>query len=830
MMFDPENAKKNPLILIVDDDQLVRVTFQDVLNGDGFLTATAIDGASAISSFMTLQPDLVVLDLFMPGKDGITVCQEIRILPEGKYIPILMVTGMNDTDLIHRAFEAGATDFVIKPVKLELLVYRVRYMLRSSRNIKKLAESEERLASAQRIVHLGNWELNPVTGMFWGSEEMLRILGMAQISPFFSFESFLFTVNPAERHLVASSLANAFKNKSSCCFEFRIKRFDGTLHAVRLQGHADTTVAGNVPRISGTLQDVTEMRQVEDNLRMLKEAVDCLPIGITLSDINGKIIYSNPSEAEIHGYSPEELIGREASQFAPQSHRKPFTPEQINNMGLMKRESINIRKNGEEFPVQLTSLAVRSSDGRCLGIVTTCEDITSRKETEKKIHRLAYYDPLTGLPNRGMFLDRLHQALAFAHREERKVCLVFLDLDNFKDVNDTYGHDFGDKLLREVAERLNGTMRESDTLARLGGDEFVVVLSSVTNHESTATAVQRIMSVFSHPFVIDARKIYCSVSIGISVYPDDGLDTESLFKCADTAMYDAKEDGKAQYRFFSAEMNQKIMHRVSLENSLRQGLERQEFFVNYQPQWDLKTSRMVGVEVLLRWQSEEFGLMPPSEFIALTENSGLIFDLGQWVLRTACIQAKNWALAGHRDFKVAVNISGKQLKQPDFLAMISRVIRESGVEPRALELEFTESVIMEEADKTIDTLRALKKLGVQLSIDNFGTGYSSLNYLKHFPIDRIKIDRSFITDLDTNNDDAALVKAIISMGHSLNRKVLAEGVENSNQLHFLKSLDCDEVQGFYLAMPMTADDLGKSLKGTHGKNISRLPLHNLIQD
>jgi len=826
MISDNENLKKSELILIVDDDQLVRSTFQDVLNANEFQTATAPDGNSAISSFTELQPDLILLDLFMPGKDGIMTCQEIRGFPEGKYLPIVMITGMNDTDLIHRAFEAGATDFIVKPIKPELLVYRVHYMLRASRSIKNLAESEERLASAQRIAQLGNWELNPSTGMFRGSDEMLRILGISQGSPFFSFENFLFSIDPSDRHLVASGLANTFRQRSTCCFEFRVKCPDSALRVVRLQGHADMEVPGKLPRILGTLQEVTEMRQVEDNLRMLKEAVDCLPIGITLSDVTGKIIYSNPAEADIHGYAPEELVGKEANEFAPQSQRKPLTSDQMNNMGLLNRESVNIRKSGEVFPVQLTSLAVRSSDGRCLGIVTTCEDITSRKETEKKIHRLAYYDALTGLPNRGMFLDRLHQALAFAHREERSVCLVFLDLDNFKDVNDTYGHDFGDKLLKEVAERLNDTMRESDTLARLGGDEFVVILSSVSNHESTANAAQRIMSVFALPFLIDNRKIFCSVSIGIAVYPDDGTDTESLLKCADTAMYHAKEEGRSQYRFFSAEMNQKIMRRVLLENSLRQGLDRQEFFVNYQPQWDLKTSRMVGVEVLLRWQSLDFGLMAPSDFIALTENSGLIFDLGQWVLRTACIQARDWALAGHRDFKVAVNISGKQLKQPDFLEMIGRVLHESGVAPNALELEFTESVVMEDAEKTIETLRALKKLGVQLSIDNFGTGYSSLNYLKHFPIDRIKIDRSFVADLDSNNNDAALVEAIISMGHSLNRKVLAEGVENSDQLHFLTTLGCDEVQGFYLAMPMTADELSKRLGDTHGNKITGIPLTN----
>ncbi|HTP64361.1 MAG TPA: EAL domain-containing protein [Geobacteraceae bacterium] len=822
-MHDTNNSKRRPSILIVDDDLFQRMAFQDALNGDGFVTATAADGASAVSSFMTLQPDLILLDLIMPGKDGLATCQEIRSFPSGKYLPILMVTGMDDATMIHRAFEAGATDFIVKPIKPELLIHRVRYILRASRSIKSLAESEEWLATAQSIAHLGNWELNPLTGMFRGSEEMFKIMGLEQESRFLSFENFLFAVYPLDRHMVASELAGAYKNRSTCCFEFRIKRPDAEIRTVRLQGHADAAAAGKIPRILGTLLDITEIRQVEDNLRMLKEAVDCLPIGITLSDLTGKIIYSNPVEAEMHGYTADELVNGEIGQFAPEGHREVFPPDQLNQLGMIKRESMNVKKSGEEFPVLLTSIAVRNTDGRCLGIVTTCEDISSRKEAEEKIHRLAYFDPLTGLPNRGMFLDRLRQALALAHREEHKVCLVFLDLDNFKDVNDTYGHDFGDKLLREVADRLAGSMRESDTLARLGGDEFVVIFTSVTCMESTAAAVQRLVSLFSMPFIIEGRKIYSSASIGIAIYPDDGPDMENLLKCADAAMYHAKNEGVSQYRFFSAEMNYKMTRRVTMENSLHQGMENEEFFLNYQPQWDLKTSRMVGVEVLLRWQSADFGLMPPSEFIELTENSGLIFDLGVWVLRKACIQAKNWSSAGYRDFRVAVNISGKQLKQPDFLEMVEKTLTETGMEPNVLELEFTESVIMEQADKTIDTLLAIKKMGIQLSIDNFGTGYSSLNYLRHFPIDRIKIDRSFVADLDRNNDDATLVETIISMGHTLNRKVLAEGVENGNQLYFLRALGCDEAQGFYLAMPMAADELTKKLGSLHGKKVARLP-------
>jgi diguanylate cyclase (GGDEF)-like protein/PAS domain S-box-containing protein len=702
-MPDRLSSHVKPLILIVDDDQFMLHTFQNVLEPAGFLTAVAADGTSAIAAYQDRQPDLVLLDLIMPGKDGFATCRDILNLPGGKYTPILMVTSQEDTGTIHRAFEAGATDFIAKPINAELLVYRIRYMLRASRSMKKLAKSEDRL-------------------------------------------------------------------------------------------------------------------------RLLKEAVDCLPIGITISDIHGKVIYSNPTEAEMHGYTIEELIGKEARELAPQGLRKKFVPEKLNNIGLWRRESINVRKNGEEFPVQLSSIAVRSGgEGRYLGIVTACEDISSRKEAEQKIRHLAYYDTLTGLPNRGTFLDRLNRALALAHRENRRVALLFLDLDNFKDVNDTQGHDFGDKLLSEAARRLAGCMRESDTLARLGGDEFVVVLTSVNNQESAASAAQRILSVFSRPFSLEGRQIHSSASIGIALYPDDGVDADSLYKAADTAMYHAKAEGKANFRFFSNDMNQQIMRRVALENSLRLGLENREFFLHYQPLWNLQTAGMVGAEVLLRWKSADFGLMPPSEFISLAENSGLILGMGEWVLRTACTQARMWELAGHRGMKVAVNISGLQFRQPDFLETIGRIIKETDAAPTSLEFEFTESVIMEHADRAINTLRALKKMGLQLSIDDFGTGYSSLSYLKHFPIDRIKIDRSFVADVATNQDDAAIVKAIISLAHSLNLKVVAEGVESSDQLSFLAATNCNEAQGFYLGVPMQAEELSARLRDVRQGSDARHP-------
>jgi diguanylate cyclase (GGDEF)-like protein/PAS domain S-box-containing protein len=570
-------------------------------------------------------------------------------------------------------------------------------------------------------------------------------------------------------------------------------------------------ISGTRPLLTGLLDD--------DGFQMLQEAIDCLPIGagITISDVEGKIIYVNAVEAEMHGYGPGELIGEDARILAPRCKENPFPPLNYAKMGYWKRECLNIRKDGEEFPVQLTSVPMRDAHGRCIGVITACEDITGRKDTEKKIKHLAYYDTVTGLPNRALFMDRLRQALALAQREGRELALLFLDLDNFKDLNDTRGHDRGDQFLREVGRRLAECVRESNTLARVGGDEFLILLTSPEDEEgAAATTARRVQAIFADPFLIDGEEFFGSTSIGIALYPGDGSTVEALLKSADAAMYHAKNEGKSNFQFFSGEMNNRIMRRVALENSMRQGLARGEFSLQYQPQWDLAGAGVTGVEALLRWHSADFGCVPPDEFIPIAESSGLIFELGEMVLRSACLQARNWG-ESYGNLKVAVNISGRQLRQPDFVDTVAGIVGATGVDPGFLELEFTESVIMEKADKNIDALLALKKMGLRLSIDDFGTGYSSLNYLKHFPIDVMKIDRSFIAEVECNSDDAAITEAIISMAHSLKLKVIAEGVENAAQLQFLKERGCDEAQGFYLALPMSAEELTEYLASSQRK-------------
>lgn len=800
---------KKPMVLIVDDDRFIRTIFHEALERNGYHVTSVPDGASALACLKKATYDLVLLDLMMPDKDGFETCQELRTFPKSGMIPVLMITGSGDAELINRAFDAGATDFITKPINPELLVHRVRYLLRSYRDMKELAQSRTRLANAQRIAQLGSWVLDGMTDFLHGSTETWKILGKIPDPPGIYLAEFLFAIEPSQRNVVAQGLKKVQQAGEPCSFDFNLQRPDGTTRLVRLQAYSDETDSFEFPGVTGTIQDLTEMQQVEDRLRMLKEAIDCLPIGtgITISDVHGKIMYCNCVEAEMHGYAPEELIGRDARILAPRSLEKPFPSWKLRKIGLWRRESLNIRKNGEVFPVQLSSIAVRNNQGECIGVVTACEDLTSRKDSEKRIEYLAYYDTLTGLPNRVTLLDQLPRTLALAARENRQVGLLFLDLDNFKDVNDTQGHEFGDRFLKEVAGRLSICMRESDTLVRLGGDEFVIVLTSISDQAGACAAAQRVQATFSTPFVIGGQHFYSSASIGIALYPEDGKDVESLLRCADAAMYHAKGVGRSNYQFFSEEMNKKIMRRVALENSMRQGIANGEFHVHYQPQWDLKTGRMTGVEALLRWENAEYGSITPSEFIPLAESSGLIFELGKIVMTTAFHQARTWAAQGYPDLKVAVNVSGKQFCQPDFLQKVAEILRETGAAPRSLELEFTESVIMEKADQNINTLMALKELGLQLSIDDFGTGYSSLNYLKHFPIDTIKIDRSFIAEAHSNGDDAAITEAIISMAHSLNLNVIAEGVESSAQLNFLGQRNCDGAQGFYLASPMSAYDL-----------------------
>ncbi|HEY3057314.1 MAG TPA: EAL domain-containing protein [Thermoanaerobaculia bacterium] len=424
-----------------------------------------------------------------------------------------------------------------------------------------------------------------------------------------------------------------------------------------------------------------------------------------------------------------------------------------------------------------------------------------------EIEHLAYHDQLTGLPNRPLFMDRLIVSLAQAHRAEQKLAVFFLDLDRFKDINDSLGHTIGDTLLKGVAERVHRCTREGDTVARFGGDEFTLLIPKIENIEDAAKIAQKIIETLKIPFLVNDRELFVTTSIGVSIYPSDGSDPETLVRNADTAMYRAKEQGRDNYQLYAPAMNAQALERLALENMLRKALSQNELVLFYQPQIDAETRAIVGLEALVRWRHPQMGMVSPAHFISVAEKSGLIVPIGEWVLRTACRQLRTWQRKIDPEITVAVNLSARQFQQPDLVAMIRSAIEETGIAPSSLEVEITESNAMQNAEHTMYILRELKSIGVRISMDDFGTGYSSLNYLKRFPIDTLKLDRSFIKDVNTDADDAAIVTAVIQMAHSLNLKVVAEGVEREDQLEFLCRQSCDIIQGYLFSKPLPVDQV-----------------------
>ena len=449
----------------------------------------------------------------------------------------------------------------------------------------------------------------------------------------------------------------------------------------------------------------------------------------------------------------------------------------------------------------------------CVRLVSAITlDITARINAESKIQQLINYDSLTGLPNRSLLHDRLHLAIAQASREKLLLGVLMLDLDRFKSINETLGHRTGDKLLKAVSKRLLACIRDSDTLARLGGDEYVAILAGVAHEEGIATVAKKILAVVAEPFYIDGNEIFSTCSIGIAMYPMDGEDSHTLLKHADLAMYQAKEMDRNGFQFFSREMNNLVLERMMLENSMRKGLERGDFFLVYQPQVDARSGEIFGMEALLRWNHPDMGLLPPDKFIPLAEENGLIIPIGEWVLRTACRQNKAWQDQGLPPVRVAVNLSAKQFGQYHLDEVVASTLLETGLSAEWLELELTESAIMKDADKNIALLTKFKEMGISVAIDDFGTGYSSLSYLKNFPISRLKIDRSFVRDITTNPDDAAIARIIIDIARALNLNVIAEGVETRAQMQFLSFNNCVEMQGYHFSRPVPAEEFAELLK------------------
>ncbi len=693
---------KAPLVLVVDDDHTTRMMALEFVSQAGFRFAEAGDGEEALKCLATEEPDLILLDVEMPGLSGFEVCSKLRAMPKYANTPVLMLTGLNNNKAIDLAYSAGATDFATKPINWSLLCRRLKYMYRASKASEELTRSQERLTVAQRIAELGSWSFNFSTREMLWSDQMYLMFGIDAKAHKPSLKLLCSVVHPDDKSRVVAWFKNVTNKKFAGTIDFQI-----------------------------------------------------------------------------------------------------------------------VSQNGQNRQIRQVLEQVFSDDGKLCHLQATVQDFTDRRKAEQRIHQLAFYDELTGLANRTLFSETLSQSINMARENGEQFAVAYFDLDDFKKINDTFGHSIGDKMIHAVGERVKNMLcvyeskgdigYRSSTLARMSGDEFTLLLEGIESKSSVASLANVLTQLFEEPLQVDGHELFTSLSIGTALFPEDGETVDVLLRNADIAMYDAKRAGKNMHRFFSHDRDAELVRYHAVEDRMRMALKEDQFEVFYQPQLDLESGKVDSAEALLRWSDAELGFVSPIEFIPIAEENGFILELGEWVLRTACEQTKRWIDDGFDVQKMAVNISVLQFAQAGFTELIESVLADTGLDAAQLKLEITESVLAVDTEHAVNALKALKQVGVELSIDDFGTGYSSLSQLKHFPIDQLKIDQSFIRHLTENSEDKAITKAIIAMAGSMNIKVLAEGVETAEHLEFLRANECDEIQGYYICKPMNAQDLANEM-------------------
>jgi diguanylate cyclase (GGDEF)-like protein/PAS domain S-box-containing protein len=592
------------------------------------------------------------------------------------------------------------------------------------------------------------------------------------------------------------------------------------------RGAQDYLVAAHLDTYSlqRALRNAVERKGIEDALFVEKEravvTLNSIGDAVLCTDIFGNITYLNIVAEKMTGWLRAEAIGKPLAEVfriidggTGQTARDPMemAVEQNATVGLTIN-CVLIRRDGYESAIEDSAAPIHDRSGRVIGAVIVFHDVSAARAMSIQMTHTAHHDTVTSLPNRLLLDDRITQSISMALRQSRPFAVLFLDLDHFKTVNDSLGHAGGDELLRSVSKRLLSCVRGSDTVSRQGGDEFAILLPEITHAEDAATCAAKILVSLNAPYIIGSRTVHVGTSIGISLYPRDGADSETLLRSADMAMYHAKERGRGNFQFFEAAMNLKAVQRQSMESELRRALKNQEFLLHYQPKVNLDTGDITGVEALIRWQHPDGTLVPPAEFVSIAEDCGLIVPIGRWVMREACLQARAWQDAGLRHLRMAVNVSAVEFREKGFVENVRQILSDTGLRPHYLVLELTERVLMENAESTALVLESLKTMGVQLAVDDFGTGYSSLSYLRQFPIDVLKIDQSFIQKISSNLDDSTIISAIIGMGRNLHHIVIAEGIETQEQIAYLQSQHCEEGQGYLLSPPVGAVQFGHLLE------------------
>lgn len=681
------------MILIADDDDATRMLLKQALDNEGYMIIEAEDGIEAVNLYTAHKPDMVILDVMMPGMSGFDACRNMRESDNSAHLPILMLTSLDDINSIDAAFEAGATDFTTKPINWRLIRQRINYALRAYKNDQELQTNQLRLSHALEVASLGHWDWDLKTNELRWSEHINAIFGLKPELNQGSFESFLGRVHPEDRGLVTHAVERALKSTESYSIDHRIIRLDG-------------------------------------QERILHEHAEVI----------------------------QDKLGR---------------------------------------PVRMIGMA---------------QDITERIRAEETIRRHVYYNDLTGLPNRRLFNERMQHAHEIANREEQHFAVILLDLDRLKVINDTHGYGTGDFLLKAIGNRLQETVRSQDTVAMLGSDEFAILVEGIENPENINTMCIDLLQAVSRECVINGQGFYITASMGITLYPDDNTSHKNFLQHAESAMYAAKENGGNQFCFYNKDINTRAQQRLQVDMALHEAVKHRELEVYYQPQIDVDSGRIIGMEALTRWNNQKLGTVSPAEFIPAAENNGLIIPMGEWVLRTACEQAAKWHRDGYSDLRMSVNLSPRQFQCKNLPEYIENVLDETGLDPRRLELEITESCTISDHEAGIKILERLKALGIRVSIDDFGTGYSSLSYLHKLPIDAVKIDRAFVTCIGENGENGVIARTIITMAHSLGLSVIAEGIEEPHHLEFLRQEGCNEAQGFLVSRPVNVGEIDQLLE------------------
>lgn len=755
----------------------------------------------------------VLLNYCQPGIDVFELTKTVRN-DRNLDIPIVLVTDLGNEVMAVRALNLGINDYVARHdgylYELVAVLEKVKHQYELSREREKLRETTARLghlltASPVVLYTLSVSEENPQ--LTWISDNIGADFGFSAaeaLAPGW----WLRQVHPEDRANALTQMA-AVHTEKKAIHEYRFRRKNGTVVWLRDDLKLLFDDKGRALEVIGAWHDITEIKQAEVELRRSAAVFENMQDGVVITDLASKVTAVNPAFCQITGYDRDEVLGKDIKLLRSGRHDPAFYHAlwtELLETGHWRGEIWNRRKNGEIYPQWLSISAVKNEFNLPSHYVGVFTDISQLKQSQERLEHLAHFDPLTRLPNRTLIQARLKHALELAQRHSHRVAVLFVDLDRFKTVNDSLGHPAGDELLLAVAKRLGGRLREEDCLGRLGGDEFLVVLEQIQDPRHCVEVALTLIRLLQQPFTLaGGQEVFIGASIGISLFPDDAVSVTHLIQHADSAMYLAKNQGRNTYRFYTEDLTRQADNRLKLEIRLRRALDKGEFVLYYQPLISSVKQEVVGMEALLRWQDPEQGLIAPGDFIPLAEETGLIVPLSEWVLNTACVQAKIWLDTGQAPVYVAVNLSPVQFRGQEVVTQVRSALARSGLPAHYLELEITEGILMEQAEQTLVTLMNLKTLGVGLAVDDFGTGYSSLAYLKRFPLDKLKIDRSFVDGLSGDNNDQAIVKAIIAMGQNLGITTLAEGVETQQQFEALRALGCQFCQGYFFGKPFPAE-------------------------